>query len=1261
MKTINGTVNFPPTLNCALTRALMVAGFLLGTANGFPQALLTTQAAPPETIVTLAAGEAGLAQVAPADLPSDGTYYWILAGGSALPMPLPPQDGSAIFQVTPNIFIADQTGGQIITGPHRPGTQAANVSLASVAASQADSVMGLINQIQSQAATPQTRSMARAMGMGVPTPGDGGDGGSGDGGGSGDYTNNYVAYTFDHSLLWLGIVNSVNGWTCLTLNHGTNQVYAIWSTTNIATPFAVWNVATEVWPTNLICMPFMVATLGRTDQFFKAEDWTGVMQNGLYCWWTWQNFGDLSETSTDVDSGGVNTLGYDYTNGLDPNVISFTVRLGNQNFNSPYASGSFLVLGGVPSYAAVLVNDTNLNDAVWQPYNGNIFMELGPTDGVYQVQFGLKGRAADSQATWMGTQVTLNRQVPQVFITSPTNTVVAQPYVLLQGYATLPLASVTFDVSNAVAVLTNQLGAIIQHTLDTNTLAYTTDYFECVDILLTTNGPNLITVHATDPAGNTTSTTLNLALNYATATNPVVSLAWPQDGMEISGDTFTLRGQVDDSSAAVSATITDEDGNTTTAYGLVERDGTLWVDDLPLAEGENDVALTVVNSAGLPNETDFTVVKSDMTLTLDTITGDLWQPWVNVGGSIFDPGYAVSVNGVPGTNNGDGTWSAFQVPVSASGEASFDVVATPPVAMFSSRLTRMSSSPSSNPVNANRHLDKPDAVKLESGNWSAEWNDDLDDGLGGALEYSLNVWNWSRLAGGLENDFWEGYHAANTNYVTQMEIYHILPDRTVPLEHVASVDTSWPPGNTNFDVTNVTLTSSYGAFEWLHEVPQEEGALSYHPNPYTGFTEHGSANLERFSGGRLPNGDESLYVLDGTVTEKIVLPNGLIVYSNVPPQQVTVDMLGNLDASGEAKKMLPTQTKRASNLTADVPRSTDNVTAALRYRPRILLQRPDQWGVTDITSKTITAIVGQKFSLNCQVLDANGNPPPATSSVNYTWTVPGYAVSSFYVSDDLQQTNGYPILLMVKTNASVDYCWADQGSKLVQCAVQIGSQTFTAKTTFSVLRPTATVSSITGTVAVNTNYIYDFTNGDMPDHELTLHFGDNSDTSKGIIFSDTFTMPSGISYNFGNTNYDTEWVQLISPSTTTTIKTGEGVLHTLQSIGPLLDTTYPYTFLNRKTTDDSPSTPPLDASYLAASDNLGCKMWLMFRPSGGEWVPLRIVAWNYSGTVTNSGANWILTSASCTTNPPDNDSGTEYPAWYNNVANTNVFQWNPAL
>ena len=387
---------------------------------------------------------------------------------------------------------------------------------------------------------------------------------------------------------------------------------------------------------------------------------------GLPEWWETNNFGSYSYFASTLDPLG-NTLLYDYTNGVDFTApVQFTVRLGNQQFNTTSATGNYMVISGVPYYEAVLVNDTNLNDAVWTNYDGNITMNLGPTDGVYQVWFGLAGLTTNTQPTWMGTDVTLNRSKPQIFITNPTTNVVATPYIQVQGCSAMPLASVTFDISNAVSFATNQLGSIIGHTVDTNTLSYTTDYFQCFDIPLT-NGMNAITLHCADPAGNVTLTNVNITLDYTTASNPVINLYWPQNNTVIVGTNFTLRGWTEDASAQAFAQIVDTNGDTNVVTGIVGRDGKIWAQNLSLASGTNYLTLTVTNSAGLSSTTNIVVVKSALNMTMNPVTGDLRLPTTAVSGTISDPAdYTVWVNGVKATVTGN-NWEADNVPLPAGG------------------------------------------------------------------------------------------------------------------------------------------------------------------------------------------------------------------------------------------------------------------------------------------------------------------------------------------------------------------------------------------------------------------------------------------------------------------------------------------------------------------------------------------------------------------------------------------------------------------
>ncbi len=157
------------------------------------------------------------------------------------------------------------------------------------------------------------------------------------------------AYTFDTNQLWLEITNVSGGLAYLNLYNPTDQVYAVWSATNLLTG---WQVETEVWPTDTNCTPFTVLTQDRQDLFLQAEDWTGVTENGNQTpdWWFWYYFGTTALSDTDLDSQG-NTLLDDYQNGFDPNIISFSLLFTNQYVNTSAVSGTITVLGGVPTPA----------------------------------------------------------------------------------------------------------------------------------------------------------------------------------------------------------------------------------------------------------------------------------------------------------------------------------------------------------------------------------------------------------------------------------------------------------------------------------------------------------------------------------------------------------------------------------------------------------------------------------------------------------------------------------------------------------------------------------------------------------------------------------------------------------------------------------------------------------------------------------------------------------------------------------------------
>ena len=319
---INGPIqNWAAALACAFA----VAGFQLsaGSAVGqaFPvQAISAAQPAAPDSLVAIAADSQGLPEVDPADVQAGSTVWWVIPGGYAVPMPfLPPNLATRIYEIAPNQYLFDETGGDEAINPRRFGLQGVATSDAAAtaaAAAEIQTLVDLITQIQASAADQQMPATAQNMGMNrALADGAGADDGMANG------VNGQSSYALDPNLLGLSLTNVANGLAWGNLLNCTDFVYAVWSSADLAAPFAQWQIEAEVFPSATNAMPFTVLTQGWPILFLQAGDWTGAETNGLPCWWLWQNFKNLNETASTLDRNG-NTLLYDFQNGLNPNVVS---------------------------------------------------------------------------------------------------------------------------------------------------------------------------------------------------------------------------------------------------------------------------------------------------------------------------------------------------------------------------------------------------------------------------------------------------------------------------------------------------------------------------------------------------------------------------------------------------------------------------------------------------------------------------------------------------------------------------------------------------------------------------------------------------------------------------------------------------------------------------------------------------------------------------------------------------------------------------
>jgi hypothetical protein len=120
----------------------------------------------------------------------------------------------------------------------------------------------------------------------------------------------------------------------------------------------------------------------------------------------------------------------------------------------------------------------------------------------------------------------------------------------------------------------------------------------------------------------------------------------------------------------------DSNNDTNTIQGLVERNGTVLAQHLPLSNGTNWLTIAATDAAGNTSTTNLTLFQSGVALTINPLTSDqLNSSSVTVYGTVSDSTVAVYVNGIQASVNIDGTWEADGVSVKPSGLAMINVQA----------------------------------------------------------------------------------------------------------------------------------------------------------------------------------------------------------------------------------------------------------------------------------------------------------------------------------------------------------------------------------------------------------------------------------------------------------------------------------------------------------------------------------------------------------------------------------------------------------
>ena len=556
--------------------------------------------------------------------------------------------------------------------------------------------------------------------------------------------------------LQLDIEDATNGVVSLTILNPTSMtnepVWDVWLATHFsgAPDNWTWIARTSPGQTNLL-----VAMPSETEAYFRLGATNNdVDGDGILDSWMSQNFGhvtawasDHTLAANDFDFDGVNNYN-EFLAGTDPNDISFTAHIGSGQTASPNPTATITVLSGVPSHMAVMVDGTNFNAPNWQAYTASPVIPLPNADGEHLVWVMLSGRVHATD--WQGFGVTLDRMAPALVITGPTNDTTSKPIVQVTGYSTDAVRSLSCTLSNAAGVQTNISALVTERDFG----AVTTNHFQCFDVELT-SGVNALTVRVSDYAGNMRST--NLSVTFTTTNDnaaPVLTLLWPTNGARLGANIFTLRARVDDETAGVRANVVSASGVTNEYFGTVERNGAVWVEEIKLEAGTNQLTLTAMDAAMNLSVTNFTVIRSGVNVTVQE-PGGLNNPFVTVSGAVSDGSYSVWVNGVHATVAGT-NWSAVNVPLPAGGSATINVVAIPPGGGGSGGGNGGESDPSQlnpsdpNAVTVSIQPEKPAEVKLAHGEWSREWKENDNDPTSEAPgEYVLRYdWRYDEKAGG---------------------------------------------------------------------------------------------------------------------------------------------------------------------------------------------------------------------------------------------------------------------------------------------------------------------------------------------------------------------------------------------------------------------------------------------------------------------------------------------------------------------------------
>lgn len=991
----------------------------------------------------------------------------------------------------------------------------------------------------------------------------------------------------------------------------------------------------------------------------------------------------------------------------DPNVIVFTIDVANNYVNTATPILTTDVTIGSPAYYSVLVDNTNFTTATWSSYaSTNIVASLGSLQGWHQLWVGLKGPSPGATVTWVWKRLKLDFTPPKIVVTNPATSTVDVPMIQVSGYSTEDLAYISCAVSNASGIVSNLDSGVTSRLYNTNNWEFTTNYFECLDVPLT-NGLNTVIIQSADLAGNVTTTNFNFTVDYSSKTNPpIVQITAPLDGMMLAGNCFTLRGQVNDPTVTITASITDTNGNVNTIDGLVERNGRFWLEGVPLSGGTNALSIVVSDVVSNTTVTNISLVQSPLTLTITPQSDDsqLWQPTVNVIGTISDASYAVWVNGVAGTNNGDGTWAANNVPTTPGGVAIFDVTAYPPGEAPSGSLSGTGVNPqTADSVNTTSDPDKPPRLYMDYYTES-DAGSIVDTGPGGYY-YTADInafYAWSQTNGG------NGMQINDLN-ITAANGWESLQGNCF----LSSPPSEWPliaTGTNNTytyydeDVDDIPFSSSESETNYwtplcINEHCVAQAAISANhlgvmftfgswgwefPNTLSGgYNRTADAFWKLQTGGKAISNRQNLFQLTASATQMLdplTEPvfgsqeqptaddgtGGILrwVSSNqpgptskpVPSQNITIDGLPLGNDGNLWRTYSDNITRDVTPKVSGVDFYTFTISPPQKYHPYITAGSGFAWGNLDYAVPRFC--VGEQVTFTF-----NGLPDYANYLAH--WSLPQKYVNEQWQHQKLINVPGtgesylesygsinYRVNTDLLTNLPSTSCWFVNGSGgRISVGAYLyfanGQQVFVSSYgNISVYRPTGSIVS---------RFAYGTPTVEWHDAWTYLSSSGNLKVGAGVNSPRSMDFLGGVQSKYPG---QVKWIQIADLDFT-----GTGFLDGAPIINPnvsgVLDNQDPFGPICGIVANVVPNpaknwnTVPLDDSPQAASFGtinpiirLNCTLhdYLMFQPSdGGIWVSLGQTSWS-----TQSGATWpstVIVPSNAVSGPGNLDGSDNFPEW----------------